>query len=139
MLELLIVLTISTVLFSAGTLISMSAYTSFVVYAERQTLASVLERARSQALAGVHATAHGVCYVAPYYVLFEGYTCTPNDPANEKIYAAQLTAEASHFDETFPVIIFTRGTATTTPVSISLQGAAVVQDIIVNEEGTIAW
>ncbi len=139
LLELLIVLTIVIILFSAGTMLSVGAYTSYVVQAEHQILVSVLHRARSQALTRVHATVHGVCYASPYYIIFEGTVCAPDAQTSERIYAARYVAEASGFEETFPTILFTQHTATTTPVDIYLHGDAMLRRIQINEEGTILW
>lgn len=139
LLELLIVLGISTVIFSLGTAVSVGAYTAYFASAEKQTLVSVLHKARTRALLNVHSTAHGVCYRAPDYILFEGTTCAASASTSEKVRASKFVADSSDLQSTFPAVVFTQTTATTTPVDIYMRDGTTVQHIFINEEGAIFW
>lgn len=133
------VLGIVSLLVGLGVLGSMDAYRSYVFTSEQHTVVSMLEKVRSRALVHTQHSAHGVCYQAPYYILFQGSDCVSDAPSSEHVLANRWVARASDFDTTFPTVIFTSLTATTVPTTIEMTDGVRTKDILINYEGAIFW
>ena len=133
MIEILVVVAILIVIISFGTLVDFSAFTSDTFQGEEAKIVSILERARSRAMANMFDSNHGVCYIAPNYVIFQGSTCVAGEsiPANDNI--------ASHADTIFPTVVFNRLTGNTGGATIHITDGIKVEDITINNEGTINW
>ena len=140
LIEILIVIAIVGLVLSFGMGIDLSAFRRNTFQAEEATIVSVLERARSRAMANLSDDAHGVCYVDPNYVIFEEDDgCNDAAPASELVSAN--TNIASHPLTTFPIIIFDQltGNRSTVDDTIHIEDGIKLEDIIINEEGTINW
>jgi Tfp pilus assembly protein PilE len=85
MVEILVVMGIFIVLMGIGGVIGFNAYKGYLFRSERSTAVSVLERARSRAMANYYGEMHGVCYddTKHIYILFRGDEC--KEDGNEVI------------------------------------------------------
>lgn len=136
LIELMIVIAITGMILSFGMTLNVNTIQGDTFLSERATVVSILERARSRAMANLFDTNHGVCYIQPNYIIFKGDSCTNTDseliPANTNIISNSLN--------TFPEkIIFERLTGRTTEATIHITDGAKEADIIINNEGTINW
>jgi prepilin-type N-terminal cleavage/methylation domain-containing protein len=84
-LEVLVVMGLVVVVVAFGLNINFDYYTGTLFRSERDTVVSVLERARSRATNSVGDSSHGVCYVSPNLILFKGTVCQMDDISNEVI------------------------------------------------------
>lgn len=139
LIELIIVLAITTTILGVGFFVSLDAYRQHVFQSERTVLVSVLQKARSRALSNMYQSAHGVCYEEPNYIIFRGTTCASGLFGNEEIPSNISLARASRFSNSFPTVIFTPLSATTTPTSIALTDGVRNASIDIKYEGTINW
>lgn len=139
LIELITVLAITTTILSIGLFISLDAYRQYVFQAERTTLVSVLQKARSRALANMYQSPHGVCYREPNYIMFRGTNCVLGIAGNEEIPSNTSLAQSSIFLNSFPTIIFAQLSATTTPATVLLTDGVRQAVIHINYEGAISW
>ncbi len=138
--ELIVVIAIIGVIISFGLVISMDSYRAYYFRSERSKIVSVLERARSRSLSNYFQVEHGVCFITSNYVIFRGRsTCTPGATTDELIPANTDIASKSNFSGTFPTIIFSQLTATTTGGTINITDGNRSAIINVNYEGKINW
>lgn len=136
LIEIIVVLAILTVIVSFGTVVDFSSFTSSTIENEESKIISLLQKARSRAMNNMNQTTHGVCYISPDYVIFEGTTCTSGEPipANVNI--------ASNGATIFPAVIFNQLTGNTnsaTDIIIHITDGVKERDITINNEGTINW
>ena len=131
--EILVVIAIFTLLIGLGLFMSMEAYRGFSFHSEQDTVVSVLQKARSRAMANIDQTAWGVCYISPNYVIFKGSTCTVAGsdliPANPSVTIAGLSGG----------IIFSQLAGTSTGGVITVTQNNRVSTTTINYEGTIIW
>ena len=136
LIEILIVIAIVGLVLSFGMSIDLSAFKRNNFQAEEATIVSVLERARSHAMANLFDADYGVCYIAPDYAIFRDGSCDglgtdETIPANINI--------AEHVDTVFPTVIFDQLAGTTSGATIHIEDGIKEADIKINEEGTISW
>lgn len=138
LIEIIVVVAIMALLFSIGIIMTMDAYRGFGYRSERDVIVSVLERARSRAMANIDQSAWGVCYRNSNYVIFKGTTCTET---NSDLVPVKVAVEiASDFEHKFPnPVVFTQLTGTTTPTSTKVVQDTASSTISINYEGTINW
>ena len=82
MIEILVVIAILLIIFSFGLSIDLGAFTRSTLQSERAKVVSVLERARSHAMANMYESPFGVCYNAGSYVIFHDGSC--NKSSNDE-------------------------------------------------------
>lgn len=83
--EIVVVMAIFTLLIGLGLFMSMDSYRGFSFRSERDVVVSLLEKARSRAMANIYQTPWGVCTIGSDYVIFRGTTCTPGGATNESL------------------------------------------------------
>lgn len=134
---------IFSMILAIGLFANVQTFRGAVYRSEVSTIVSLLERARSRAMANSFQTQWSVCYVAPNYVVVKGSTCNTT-AIYDSVSANVEVAAASDFvnPAKFPVIVFQQLSGdTTTSADISL---VVLQDsqsstITINHEGSIIW
>jgi prepilin-type N-terminal cleavage/methylation domain-containing protein len=135
MVELLVTLAIFALIVALGLFMSFEAYRSATRRSERDTIVSLLERARSRAMANIDQSAWGVCYVAPNYVITKDVsTCTPHD----SVEANAGVAGASDFSD-FPIEFAQLTGNVSTDKTIIVRQAGKEEPITINHEGRINW
>ncbi len=148
LIETLIVLSIFIILIGAGSVISFNSYQGYLFRSERSTMVSVLERARSRAMANYFETAHGVIYntTSHNYILFRA-PYVPGNSTNE-IIAGNPNSTISGFG----TIIFDQLSGDFTPLgsvshdhctaeeqSIHISEGEKESYVCINSEGRINW
>lgn len=136
LIEILVVTAIVGIILSFGMTIDVNAVKGDTLQAEKLTIVSALERARSHAMANMFDDNHGFCYIEPNYVVFTGSNCVNTNseliPANVNI--------ASDASTSFPdKIVFERLTGRTTPTTLQISHGLFGANIKINNEGTIDW
>ncbi len=135
--ELLVVLGIVASVGSLGLFLNMDFYQGYSFNYEQNLFVSVIQRARSEAMANINQSKRGVCIIGSDYVISEGDICTDGD----------TFPKSSTVTVTWPVgittLIFNQidGSCTTciVPVVITLAGPGKTSTITVNNEGQIDW
>lgn len=134
LIEIIVVIAIFGALIALGLFMSMETFRGTLFRSEQDIVVSVLQKARSRAMANMYQTSWGVCYITPDYVIFRGTECTAGLPTNETIPASPASAV------TFSApIIFSQLSATTIGGTITLMQDGRTSTIAVNQEGTIGW
>ncbi len=128
---------IVTLLVGFGLGINIDTYKGYLFRSERSILVSTLERARSRAINNFYETTHGVCYIAPNYIIFRGTTCAEGAPSNEVI-PENSVVTVTGLSQASPVI-FDQLSGRTAEKQITLTGGGRTTEISINSEGTINW
>lgn len=133
LIEIIVAVAILAIVISFASFVDLNSFTGDNFLNERARIVSVLERARSRAMANLLDSNYGVCYIAPNYSIFEGNTCVSDEtiPANTNI--------ASNASSSFPTIVFNRLTGDTSGGTIHITDGTKQADITINHEGTINW
>ena len=151
LLETLVVMGIFIVLMGVGGVIGFNAYKGYLFRSERSTAVSVLERARSRAMANYNQKKHGVKYDNvtdpdhPKYIIFEGNSYV-EDPSNE------IIEGSPNASTTLDVIVFDQLTGNPNPSasgpatgceddekSIKVSEGDKESYVCINNEGRINW
>src|SRR6185369_13613670 len=137
LIEIIIVVSILIVIISFGMTIDLSTFKRDTFLEEQSKIVSILERARSRAMANVFESKHGVCYNTDSYVIFHDGSCDKSDedeviPANTDIATNPRTIFPSS-------VIFDRLTGNTSPVTIHITDGTKSSDITINSKGAINW
>ncbi len=137
LIEILVVIAILAMLIGLGLFMSMDSYRAYLSRSERDTVVSLLERARSRAMANSFQTTWGLCYIAPNYIIFRGSTCATGAATNEAT-PGNPAASISGLSDTSPVV-FSQLAGTTTGAVVTIVEQSKVSTITINHEGTIIW
>ncbi len=91
LIEIIIVVAILAVIIAFGMTVDFNSFLGDTFLTEQAKIVSILERARSHAMANMYESNYGVCYTAPNYIVFKGSTCTAGEsiPANTNIASKQ--------------------------------------------------
>lgn len=103
--------------------------------AEGQILISVLEEARSQALANTDNRAHGVAVTENNLVVFAGESYASRDVNKDRTYPRNVRVAISGATE----VTFAQLTAQAPDTAFTLTQDNVTYVVTVNQEGTIDW
>lgn len=151
--EILIVAAIFVVIAGLGLFFSLGTLRGYLHRSERDTILGILKSARSEAMNNIcigssctDGKPHGVCYIAPGYVIFQGSTCVAGVstnvlvPANPAVSVVGLSSASP--------VVFDQLTGNLNPqlsppgneylIIISESGRPDVT-ISINNEGTINW
>lgn len=132
--EITIVLGILTFIIAFGLFFDFNLLKSDLLRAEQATIISSLEKARGRSMNNMFESTHGVCYIAPNYIIFRGDTC-----------AVSGTSEVIEGNEGITVIfspsvvVFSQLAGTTGGATIQVSDGVKSANIIINNEGTINW
>ena len=128
--EIIVTIAILTVVISFGMTVDLSSFRGDTFLSEESKIVSALEKARSRAINSMFDTNHGVCYVEPNYIIFQGNTCASGETvsANSNITITWISP-----------IVFDRLTGKTLSSTIHITDGIKSADIITNDEGTIEW
>lgn len=145
LIEIIIVVAVLTIILSFGMTIDLNTFRGDTFLVEQSKIVSVLERARSHAMANMFNTDYGVCYFAPDYVIFRDGTCDKSS-TDESIPANVNISENS--TTTFPpTIVFEQLTGNLKPqlippnseINITISDGIKSANITINNEGAINW
>lgn len=136
LIEILIAMGILAIIGGFGLFVSLDFYRSNVIFSERDTLLSLLRRARLDAVNNIQAMPHGLYVATTSYILFAGSS-----------YAARSSTHDYAFDKSVAVttgglteVVFSPLAATSTASgTITLADETRNLEILVNYEGMIDW
>lgn len=131
----LVVIALLAMMAALGAFVGFDAYRASLSRSEHDVIVSLLERARSLAMANVYQTSWGVCYIAPDYILFRGTSCTGTQSTDERTEAAADVSIVGLSPGT--PVVFSQLSGTTTGATIEVTEQERTTDIIVNHEGAI--
>jgi prepilin-type N-terminal cleavage/methylation domain-containing protein len=140
LIEILVVIAIIGLIFGIGLFLSFDVYHGFSHRSERDIIVSMLERARSYALANVEQAPWGFCVAAGHYEVFHGASYSAGAVEQSLATSSAATVLGAPGCATNPVI-FAQLSGTTTaagPITIT-QGSAPADTITINDQGTISW
>lgn len=144
--EILVVVSLFAVISGFGLIVGMDSYRGYAFRADRDTLVSLLERARSQSINNICVGAsctngkpHGVFVdaVSSRYILFQGATYATRDSANDEVAAASPLVGRSGLSE----VVFAQLSGNASPAGdIVLSGAVgQISTVSINAVGRISW
>jgi len=141
--EILVTLAIFVLMAGIGLFMSFEAYRGATRRSERDTIVSLLEKARSRAMANTDQSEWSVCYDAGDYIIAKGATCD-DSTAYDRIEANAGVVAASDFSdfESPNEIIFAQltGNVVAAPYTIEVvQEGNPPEEITINYEGRINW
>ena len=131
LIEILLTLAILSVLLGLGLFATIEGYRGSVSRSEREVVMSLLERARSRAMANVGQSSWGLCFVAPNYILFKGTVCKEGS-FSEATLASEGTVVEGLEGATFAQL---SGNAASTTVTIKQNGRT--EAIFITNEGAL--
>ncbi len=136
--EVIVTIAIFAILVALGLFMSFEAYRSTTRRSERETIVSMLERARSRALANIGETSWSVCYDAGNYLIAKGSTCN-DSVAYDRVEANPVVVADSDFLG-FPIeFAQVTGTVAGAPKTVTVTQNGKDEEIEVNHEGRINW
>lgn len=139
LIEVLVAIGIFLTITGVGLFMTMETFRGTIYRSEVATIVSLLERARSRAMNNINQSKWGVCYIAPNYVIFKGAGCT-SSAVVDSVKANPVVVTASGFTATYPLVVFTQLSGTTTaiaPIVVKQDGR--ISTTTINNEGTIIW
>jgi prepilin-type N-terminal cleavage/methylation domain-containing protein len=140
--EIIVVIALFTGLMALGLFMSMGTFTGTMYRSEQATIVSILQRARSRAMANIDESPHGVCYDSSahtYNIICTAGTCSAS--TEDRIEAQQgvsvsglpvCGAGAILFDQ------LTGDASGMSPITVAVAGHP-TQTITINNEGAIIW
>ncbi len=134
LIEIMVVIVLFTILVGLGLFMSLQTIHGTLFRSERDIVVTLLQKARSRAIANTNQNPWGVCYSAPDYVVFAGTTCPVG--GGEHI-PASVNNPATFSDPNG--IVFTQLSATSTGGMVTVVQNGGPSTITVNNEGTILW
>ena len=139
LIEIVVVIALFTIITSLGLIMGLDAFRNTLHRSEVATVVSLLEKARSRAVNNIDQATWGVCYLAPNYLILKDSAACDPAVATDKVEANKAVATASDFTHTFPVVVFSQLSGTTTPENFDVKEAARISTVSINHEGTIIW
>ena len=133
--EIVVVMGLFAVLAGFGLFLSIDFYRSYAFRAERDMLISVLQKARSQALNNIRESPHGVRVEEDSYILFQGGSYDPTDPANQAIAAAPSISHTGLSEVVFTQLSGGANASGTIDITDGLRTVS----ISINNAGRISW
>jgi prepilin-type N-terminal cleavage/methylation domain-containing protein len=134
--EVLIALAILTGLASLGLFVSFDFYKSYAFYSERNIVIGIIQKARSQSLANINESKHGLYLENDRYTIFQGENYASRNPVYDEIIQANPLVVNSGLRE----VVFDQLSG-----NPSAAGTIVLNDgirsltISVENEGRINW
>src|SRR3989344_5983369 len=138
LIEIVVAIAVLIAIVSFGMIADFSSFLSGTFQDEESKIIALLQKARSRSMANMFEARHGVCYIAPDYVIFRN-TCVSGALTNELIPANVNIS--SNPDTNFPAVVFDQltGNATGATATIHITDGIKSADIIINNEGAIIW
>lgn len=137
LIEIIITVALFTLMVGLGLFMSMEAYRGATRRSERDVIVSMLERARSRAMANIDESSWSVCYVDPNYIIAKGATCD-DAHAVDRVEANPVVVADSTFSG-FPVEFAQLTGNVSTNKTITVVQAGKDEPITINHEGRINW
>ena len=147
--DILIVMGIMTLLGGVALIVSMDNYHAYAFRAERDTLVSLLEKARSQSMSNIclgalgsctNGRPHGVYVSAGQYIVFQGQTYTTRDTLVDEVYPVRGVDVKTKSDSLNEVVFAQLSGDVLIPGYITLLNSdGHVSTTTITTEGAITW
>lgn len=135
--EILIVVSVLIIIIFITVGTNINVFTTSTLQEEESKVVSSLEKARSRSMANMFEKAHGFCYYDGSYVIFYDGSC---DKSASDEYVPANTTISLYPSTVFPAsIIFQQLSGGTNATTIHLEDGTKVEEITINNEGTINW
>lgn len=145
LIEILVSIAILAIILTLGLFVSLDFYKSYAFHSEKNTIVSILQKARGQSLNNIDQTRHGVHFEPDVsnpqrvasYTIFEGSNYVQNDQNNIIVaasYGVLITSPALPFD-----VIFDQLSGSSSDKTIIVSNGVNPYNITVNSEGQIDW
>ncbi len=135
LIEILLVVSIIAMIFAFTVALGFDSYRRNSLKTERDTLISILQKARSQAINNVNNTKHGFYFNGTEYIIFEGDSFISPQPQDLMVQKSS-SITTSGLNE----IIFDQLTGNASPTGeIVLSDGISSTTISINQEGRINW
>jgi prepilin-type N-terminal cleavage/methylation domain-containing protein len=136
LIEILVVMALIAIVFGFSSVVGFDSYRKNSLKAERDTLISALQKARSQAINNVNDIKHGFYFDGTNYILFNGPSYASRNVAQDLIVEKNSAITVSGTAE----IIFDQLTGNASPTGDIILGDGVSSSSVsVNQEGRINW
>ena len=135
--ELVIGISILAGLASIGLFIAMNQYSSYVLEADWNAAASLLQTARARAMSNINSSAHGLYFDAADFVVFQGSSYDDRDTAYDEKFVRSAIVTVTGPEE----IVFNRlrGDLLEGNGTVTLSNGERSRTITLNNEGQISW
>ena len=139
LIEITLVIALIIIIFGFGLTVSFDSYRKDYLKAERDTLISVLQKARNESINNLNNTPHGFYFDGTDYILFEGSSYT--DPLRDTSKDLKIVKNPSITIGGLTEVVFEQLDGNANPVGdITLNdGINPVISININQEGRINW
>ena len=145
-LELAIIIGLLAFLGGIGLVVTFESYRGSNFHSDRDLLVTVLQHARSDALASVcravscsDALPHGVRIEAGRYIVFEGSSYVASDPQNQTFAASPAVVKSGEQEFVFAPSTGSLLYPSITPATVILSGEGRASTVSVDAEGQISW
>ncbi len=136
LIEILIVIAIFTALATMGVIVGLDSYGRYLFRSDLATAASLLQKARSEAMNNIGETPHGVYFNDPAnFILFYGASYATRNTSFDLAVSRNKTVATSGLTE----IVFIPLSGTTAGGAVMLHNGVSNTTITVNNEGGINW
>lgn len=136
LIEVLIVIAILGGLAGLGLFVSIDFYKSYAFHSERNIVVSIIQKVRSQSLANINESKHGVYFGTNNYVIFQGENYASRNATYDEIIQANSLVSHSGLTE----IVFDQLTGLpSATASIVLSDGLRSSTISIGNEGRIDW
>jgi len=127
--------------------VSMDSYRGSSFRSERDTLVSVLQKARGQAMSNIclgsctgnDGLKHGVHFTSTQYIIFQGNSYSAADSTNQAVPINNSVTITDTSSNPPADIIFNQLDAVTAAATIRIADGSHTSDITINTEAQISW
>lgn len=137
LIEIIVTIALFSIMVALGVFMSVEAYRGATRRSERDVIVSLLERARSRAMANIDESSWSVCYDAGNYLIAKGSICD-DAHALERVDANDAVVADSTFTG-FPVEFAQLSGNVSADKTITVRQAGKTETITINHEGRINW
>ncbi len=127
---------IAAIVFGLGLSFGLNIYQSQMLNAERDNLAVILGRARSESLGNLNESDHGVYIGSDSYVIFEGSAYASRNAAGDEVFPRTSGLAVSGLSE---VVFRSLDARVANPGTITLTNGVRTIAVSVNSEGMVDW
>jgi prepilin-type N-terminal cleavage/methylation domain-containing protein len=136
LIEVLVVMGILTIITSLGYLVTVDFYKSYAFNAERDTIISLMQKARAQSLSNINQAGHGFYVNGNNYIVFQGLNYANRTSSYDQALSISpgISVSPQPFEADFGQI-----SGTSSSLSLVLTDGKRSETISLNSEGQINW
>ena len=137
LIEIVVMIVILAIIGGIGLLLSMDQYRSYVLNSDRNTLVSMMQKARNKSMNNVNEAPHGVSIRPTSFVLFRGSSYVSRNPALDETVPRSTALTITGSAE----VVFEQLTGSVTGLTgdITISNGLNSHVISINSEGRLNW